>query len=234
LDFLEQNRKPKIFFILNPCFFQTQIYYDFSSLNKLYYGVTMILLLDGYNILKQIYNGQMISEQQRNSFIKQLAAYKRLRSHKKMVVVFAGGPDPWPLEEKIRGISIVYAGASRTADDYIHSFIEKHKSKASNMMLVSSDRQVCSWASEYGVISIDAQEFYKIMQHAIKSPPIKKVQSQAVKTAKVSSPELDVLMQEASAKIEEKKEDLLQERERGREQKLSKKERALLKKLKKL
>ena len=100
----------------------------------------MIILVDGYNVLKQIYDGEMISEQQRRSFIKQLAAYKKVRSHKKVIVVFDGGPDQWPSEEKIRGITVVYAGASRSADEYIHSFLKDHRDRAASMLLVSSDR----------------------------------------------------------------------------------------------
>lgn len=201
----------------------------------LFYGDNVIILVDGYNVLKQVAEGQEISEQQRRSFIKQLAAYKHLRFHKKIMVVFDGGPDPWPTQEKIRGITVVYAGTSQSADDYIHSFFKEHTSKAANMMLISSDRELSSWASDYEVASIDALSFYKLMLQALK-PPVKEVAGQkAVKISQDSSPELDVLMQEAGGKVPLKTEDYPQlSDQKVRSGRLSKKDRGLLKKLKKL
>jgi len=194
----------------------------------------MIILVDGYNVLKQLYGGQIISEQQRCSFIKQLAAYKKVRSHKKIIVIFDGGPDQWPSEEKIRGISVVYAGALQTADEYIYSFLKDHKAKATNMVLVSSDRQLCEWASDYGVVSIDAQEFYMLVQQALK-PPVKSFKSQQiVKMSENSLPELDALMWEATAQVVPKQEDWLPGEREAKQRKLSKRERALLEKVKKL
>jgi len=198
-------------------------------------GGAMIILVDGYNVLKQVHDGELISEQQRRAFIKQLALYQKMRKHKKIMVVFDGGPDTWATQEKIRGILIVYAGAGRTADDYIHSFMKEHKEKASNMLLVSSDRELCSWACDNKVSSIDAHEFYKLMMKAI-NPPVKVPEGQkAIKITEDSTPELDELMQQAARHVSPKSTDL-PEKQRQSEvrHKLSKEDRALLKKLRKL
>lgn len=195
----------------------------------------MVILIDGYNVLKQIYDGQMISEQQRLSFVKQLALYKRLRSHKKITIVFDGGPSPWPLQEKIRGINIVYAGVSRTADEYIDSFIQEHKAKTANMLLVSSDLQLCKFASDYGVSSINASEFYNVLQERLRPAKKRKRNNQpAVKTADNSSPDVDALMQEASKHVILKEENVEPEWQAEPDKKPSKQERALLKKIQKL
>jgi len=193
----------------------------------------VIILVDGYNVLKQIADGKKISDQQRRSFIKQLAAYKKLRSHKKILVVFDGGPNQWPSQEKIRGITVVYAGALRTADDYIHSYIQENRAKAANMLLVSSDRQLCIGASDYDVASVDSWEFYRIVLQALVPPTVVKGQEQAVKTTDNSSAELDALMQESTKHLVSKQEDWDQKK-LNTQKKLSKQERILLKKVKKL
>jgi predicted RNA-binding protein with PIN domain len=193
----------------------------------------VIILVDGYNVLKQIKDGQEISEQQRSSFIKQLASYKKLRSHKKIIIVFDGGPDQWPSQEKIRGVIVVYAGALRTADDYIHSYIQENKAKAANMLLVSSDRQLCIWASDYDVASVDSWEFYRIVQQALKPLTVVKGQARVVKITENSSAELDKLMQESTKHLVFKQEDWSQKK-LNMQKKLSKRERILLKKVKKL
>ena len=194
----------------------------------------MIILIDAYNVLKNVEKGDFISDAQRRSFIKKCAVYQKIRSHKKIMVVFDGGPCSWPSQEKIRGISVVYSGTERTADEYIQSFLKEHKSKAQNIILVSSDRELARSASDYNITSIDAHEFYKLMQEAIESPKvIKESSKKAVKTAQDSTPELDALMEQASSTVQVKKEDTIEPHENGSE-KLSKKDRALLKKLKKL
>ncbi len=195
----------------------------------------VIILVDGYNVLKQVHDGELISEQQRRAFIKQLAIYQKIRKHKKIMVVFDGGPDTWATQEKIRGILVIYAGSGRIADDYILSFMKEHKEKAHNMLLVSSDRELCSWACDNKVTSIDAYEFYRLMMKAIK-PPVKVPDGQkAIKISEDSSPELDELMQEAARYVTPKSTDLPEKQRRpGVSHKLSKEDRALLKKLKKL
>jgi len=198
--------------------------------------LNVIIIIDGYNVLKQVGKGETISEQQRRSFIKQLAAYQKIRSHKKIIVVFDAGPSTWPSQEKVHGISVVYSGTERTADDYINSFLQEQKEKAHNMILVSSDRQLCEWASDYEVASIDAHEFYDLVQQAIRPPKIfKETGQKAVKIAQDSTPELDELMRQASTKVQAKKEDMYTaDSESKNSDKLSKKDRALLRKLKKL
>ncbi|TET06039.1 hypothetical protein E3J79_03200 [Candidatus Dependentiae bacterium] len=195
----------------------------------------MVILIDGYNVLKQIYDGKMISEQQRLSFINQLALYKRLRSHKKITIVFDGGLFSWPSQEKIRGINVVYAGVSRTADEYIYSFIQEHKAKTANMLLVSSDLQLCKSASDYGVCSISASEFYNVLQERIRPAKKRKRNNQpAVKIADNSSPDVDALMQEASKHVILKEENVEPEWQAEPDKKPSKQERDLLKKIQKL
>jgi len=194
----------------------------------------MIILIDGYNVLKNVEKGDFISDEQRRGFIKKLAAYQKVRSHKKIMVVFDGGPCSWPSQEKVRGITVVYSGTERTADEYIQSFLKEHKSKAQNIILVSTDRELNHSASDYNIASIDADEFYKLLQQAI-SPQkiIKETDKKAIKMTQDSTPELDALMEQASSTVQPKKDDTVEPQDNGSE-KLSKKDRALLKKLKKL
>jgi len=196
----------------------------------------VIIIIDGYNVLKQVYDGELISDQQRGSFIRKLAIYQRKRRHKKIKVIFDGGSSSWPIQERVRGISVVYSGFRLSADDYIHSFMKEHRENAENMLLVSSDRQVCLWAAENGVASIDADEFYMLMIQAI-NPSAKKISKgqKALKITEDFNPELDELMQEASRGVKPKAVDLIENRpDPTMRHKLSKEDRALLKKIKKL
>ncbi len=196
----------------------------------------MIILIDAYNILKQLFEGEMITEQQRRAFIKQISLYQRKRKHKKILVVFDGGMVQWPSREKIRGTSVIYTGVQQSADDYIKSFVSAHKDKAENMVVVSSDRELCSWVDDYGVATVDALEFYRLMVQALK-PSTKIVKPQkAIKLTAQVIPELDRLMQEAAENITNCKpeDDNRQFCDLKPSQKLSQKNRVLLKKIKKL
>ena len=99
----------------------------------------MILLIDGYNILKRQYRVRMISEVMRTRFIKGIAAYTR-QSGNKVVIVFDGMAQDDAYEEYGRGVQVVYSGTRETADDYIKRYVEKHHTK--DLMLVTSDREL--------------------------------------------------------------------------------------------
>ncbi len=196
----------------------------------------MIIIIDGYNLLKQRFFAQEISEKQRNAFIAQVGIYAKRKAHK-IVVVFDGGPYEWANKERMSGVYVVYSGTNETADEYIKRYLDQHR--AQDLLLVSSDRELNVHASHLDIPSIGSHDFYQLLLEAVreKKGEIVAPEGTIKKLHESESEELDALMEQASEKVPLKAEDMLVQKEvkitKGRH-KLSKKERKLLKKLKKL
>jgi len=195
----------------------------------------MILLIDGYNVLKRVLVKDRISEHTREKFIKQLCRYAKKRGHR-IKLIFDGGPFDFPTKEKRNGIHLIYVGAGHIADDYIKRYLEDHSSL--DILLVSSDNDICRTAKKLGIEHIDSKEFYEIMLESLqKSMNQKSIkETVAIKTSKDTDQELDALMEEASRTIEYKSEDFgdFPDQAKSKSKTLSKKERKKLKQIKKL
>lgn len=192
----------------------------------------MLIVIDGYNLLKQVLRETMISEFRREQFIKQLSAYAAKKSHK-IIVVFDAGPFSRSTKERMHGIYVVYSGTRETADDYIRDYVEAHKSE--DLLLVTSDRELRRHAAARSVESIESIQFYAMVQEAIKKQAAQKgLTVQTIKTSQDADHELDALMSTMDF-VPQKREDVLPNKSRESDgQQLSKKERHLLKKIKKL
>jgi predicted RNA-binding protein with PIN domain len=191
----------------------------------------MILLLDGYNLLKYILRKDFVSEKDRALFIARLLSYAQHKKHT-IILVFDGGPYDRPTYERKGIVSVLYAGGSQSADDVIKEYAERHQ--ASQLVLVSSDRELQSFASRRQVATIDAATFATLMRER-KEPPLKIVKSTEVahKLQDKTNLELDALMQEGSTYILYKDESPKKNNESDKHR-LSKEERKLLKIKKKL
>ena len=194
----------------------------------------MVLLIDGYNVLKQLFSAQMVGQRERDNFIQQLGEYGKKRQHK-VVLVFDGGPYERDWKEKLFGVYVVYSGSLETADDYIKRYLEEHKDH--DLLLVSSDRELRVAAVRLSIESMRSPEFYKLVQAALQSgvgQAAKK--TDAIKTAEGQNIQLDQIMREGSKTVQTKVEDLVKSKRsrKSKAQRPSKKERKKLKKLKKL
>lgn len=78
----------------------------------------MIIIVDGYNVLRGVLDGREASEQARNQFLAQLGRYARRKKHK-IILIFDGGSSPMPEKTEQHGINLVYSGYIDTADDLI-------------------------------------------------------------------------------------------------------------------
>lgn len=194
----------------------------------------MIIVVDAYNVVKQIVNKKEISEPERAAFLNQMHKYARQREHQ-MILVFDGGPNQWPEQEHDGNLSIVYSGYQETADNYIKHYLTQHKSK--DLMLVSSDRELRDMADRLGVAWIDSVSFYRIVQQRIKEQLSTEKRSESmagpiVKTTATQEPGLDELMQKATEHIEYKTED--ETLVRHSKEKVAKKKRMRMRKIDKL
>jgi len=194
----------------------------------------MILLIDGYNVLKQVFPAQIIGERQRKKFIENLGRYGKKRQHK-IVLVFDAGPYERSWQEKVAGVYVVYSGTLETADDYIKRYLEEHREL--DILLVSSDRELRSAAARWSIESMRAPEFYKIVQEFLKSGVAQAVKkTDVVKTSEEKNVDLDEIMREGSKVVQSKVDDFvkLKRSRKSKAHRPSKKEQKKLKKLKKL
>src|ERR1700735_5565234 len=117
----------------------------------------MIIVLDSYNILKQVFAPDQVHEAVRKSFINKLIKYAHEKNHY-MVIVFDGGPHKFPHKAVGKKIEVIYVGTLQTADDYIKDYIQKHQSK--DLLLVTSDRELVQFAGRYQVQVVPGDTFY--------------------------------------------------------------------------
>lgn len=177
-----------------------------------------------------------VTEHERKQFISQLGKYGKLKGNK-IVLVFDGGPYEWPYREYSYGVYVVYAGVRQTADDYIKEYLDEQRSK--DVLLISGDAELCSYASRLDIPAFAPTQFWKIMRDSIQSVGNQKKQNMSDVTVKMTEKEhaeLDALMVQASKIVPLKSEDI-QSHDSYKDVKkytASKKERKLLKKLNKL
>lgn len=167
----------------------------------------MIILIDAYNVLKQASPAQHISDAQRNAFIKRLARYAHLKGHT-LIVVFDAGESSRPTEEKHGSIRIIYSGHNTNADEILKKLCFQFKQLQT--VIVSNDREICSYASFYGIACIEALALYDLLDNAeqIEDIQVHKQAGQAHKRpGHESSTELDQLMQESTQHMLLKQED---------------------------
>lgn len=192
----------------------------------------MIIIIDGYNVLKLLYGGLHIGEAIRTRFLKQLISYGNRKGHT-LLLIYDGGPDARSNEEKHGNVIVIFAGHRQTADDYIKHYIDTHRN--SELVLVSNDRELSSYAQHKEVPSINVSTFCERMQAKEEQNPVPlgKVQTKAHKMhGEEINPELDAMLEQTD--ILEKKEEAPPEDRLHRAQTFSKRQRmiqALLKKL---
>lgn len=200
----------------------------------------MILLIDAYNVLKQIVASDQATAQEKTAFIATIVQYARLKN---LVVelVFDGGPYGLSDRVVVKDVVISHSGAQESADDVIKSLIRAYKGR--DLLLVSTDRELGRYASLHGVEAIDSADFYRLVRKALDAAeePQKKGARNLVKVIEGSNPEVDALMAEFSITIKKglSDEPVLEKQSSGErrssgERKGSKQERRLEKKIRKL
>lgn len=208
----------------------------------------MILIIDGYNLLKQLFPKKKdLLDKQRKQLVKQLAFYKSKKNNiKEIILVFDGGLDKHATREISNGIVIIFSGQKNSADEWIENHIKKNKEK--EFLLVTMDRELIKNCHKYGCDAIDGPDFYKILQETLLDKiEEKSKQSNNIKKYNINNENeqplsqidnigLDLLMEQASMNIQEKDDNIYQNKtsRKSPAKKPSKKEKKILKKLRKL
>lgn len=193
----------------------------------------MIVIIDGYNVLKKLLGSAHASEKQRDQFIKQLCRYAHKKNHT-LLLIFDGGLSLWPETfTPSTKMKVIYVGKNKSADDYIQDYIETHKS--SEIILVSSDRALNRFAEQRSITSIDAPVFLAVLEEAFEQKNVsqKRGDQPLHKISDTEDETLDELMASLNPLSESKEEGGITKK-LHKEKMLSKKERFLLEKLKKL
>jgi len=156
----------------------------------------MIILIDGYNLLKLIH-GSNISEVQRSAFANLMGRYIKKRNHK-VIVVFDAGPCVYPMKEKSHGIQIIYSGEYQSADDIIIKFVQDNSSK--EIVVITKDREIISHVTALSKEVIDPLEFYGKVRQAFEAKEQKLLgrDGTLIKLTDYSDDYLDDLMYEVS------------------------------------
>jgi predicted RNA-binding protein with PIN domain len=127
------------------------------------------LVIDGYNLIRQ---STMLSAQEelslelgRDALLERLRQYKRVRSHR-ITVVFDAANKPFLAEERKRqrGIRVIYSGQGETADTVIKRICRNEGEK---VLLVTTDRELASYAEAHGSVAMDSENFETKMEMAL-------------------------------------------------------------------
>jgi predicted RNA-binding protein with PIN domain len=110
------------------------------------------LIIDGYNYMNRIRSSPSGEESnfdmQRRSLLEKFVKYKKIKSIKITVVFDAyNSLSPGRQRENYKGIDVVYSGEKETADNVIIGWIREKKS---NIVVVTSDREIIDEAKRYG------------------------------------------------------------------------------------
>lgn len=166
----------------------------------------MIIIVDGYNILKNIGRGGDVSAHDRATFVKLLNVYAKKKKHQ-IYLVFDGGS--YGLAEKYTAglVTVLYSGSHETADDVIRTLLRQlHTHDA---LLVSSDMTLAHNASRLNIPSLDAYPFYELVKRETEPEQLSIASDVSmIKTAEKTDPVLDMLMKEASKNVVPKAEDI--------------------------
>lgn len=134
----------------------------------------MILVIDGYNVLKQLFPGLKNNlDQQKAALIRQLAYYKHKKSAEiqEIIVVFDAGPFSHASRTIKSDIVIMHSGTKSTADDWIINYVSRNRNQ--EIMIITRDRALRESCQQMGAVALGGDEFYRILQTSLieqKSP----------------------------------------------------------------
>lgn len=197
----------------------------------------MILLIDGYNLLKLIKGADRISETERSAFVNLLGRYRDKRGHK-VTIVFDAGPCRYPLREKQHGVEVIYSGEFETADDIIVAFVKEHPTK--DILVVTADREIIRHVEAFNVEVAPPNVFYDKVKDLFKksASAVARDRGDLIKISKDSTKDLDTLMEEAAGMTllekDETEEYLIPRHHQPKGDKVTKKQRKRMKKIDKL
>ncbi|MBI5197053.1 MAG: NYN domain-containing protein [Nitrospirae bacterium] len=117
------------------------------------------IVIDGYNLLAKMGGMAGSLESRREWMVRLLDRFRIGRGHA-ITVVFDGERGDWPAESYSRmlGVDIVFSRTGEKADHVIKRMAEDFSGE---LVVISSDREVASYAETCGHIAIRSEDFMK-------------------------------------------------------------------------
>ncbi|MFH1756597.1 MAG: NYN domain-containing protein [Pseudomonadota bacterium] len=128
----------------------------------------MLIAVDGYNFIKQSPElrrlEQIELQRAREGLLEQLRHYKRLKGHS-FIVVFDGRQEGrWAgHRERIGGIDVIFSKPGEKADEVLKRLASE---KRGGITVVTSDRDVASFAEKKGAATVSAADWAEKMEMA--------------------------------------------------------------------
>lgn len=155
----------------------------------------MILILDGYNILKQVLTSSRITQTERDAFVRLMGKYAQKKNHK-MIIFFDGGPHEKPYESRLNGAHVWYSGSNLTADELIIQHAPSYKNK--DAALITGDRELINRTAPSLKVVFEPLFFYNQVKSTFLSTTTIPDTITIIKTSESTNEELDKLMREAA------------------------------------
>lgn len=122
----------------------------------------MWIIVDGYNLIRRLpdlrwYERESL-EAGRAALVQMLAAYRRVRGHHRITVVFDGGANATGSHgpQRAAGIDVRFSPPGQTADGVIVRLAQEGRT---GTLVVSSDRAVARAAAAAGAAAASCEEF---------------------------------------------------------------------------
>jgi predicted RNA-binding protein with PIN domain len=128
----------------------------------------MPYLIDGSNLIGHSPYLDLFDPKSKRQLVAQLAIFQAAKKTK-IILVFDGPPDPDLVGEKFRRreFSILWPDMEESADTVIKRWVEK-QTDLRHLYVVSSDREIKTFAKMNGAKVLDCEEFHKLVKTALK------------------------------------------------------------------
>ncbi len=192
----------------------------------------MQIIIDGYNLIKQLFNVSKVSEKKRDTYVQQLINKAQSKGHT-LVIVFDGGSYGFPTREKQGRHLVMYSGYRESADDVIKKYASDNRHL--ELLVVTSDREIRNFVHNLGMQTLDSPSFDKLFSQETTTELQRLSMTSNAPTTKTSADEnqeLDDLMREVTDVMD--KDDAPKTSRQSSARKPSKKEKKKQKKLSKL
>lgn len=129
----------------------------------------MAYLIDGSNLIGHLFPEKLRDPASKTSLISSLLTFQRIKK-RKITVVFDGPLDPDLIDKNLRTrtFSVVFPDLDENADHVIKRIIE-NQTDMRKFYVVSTDREIRSFAKARGAKSLTCEEFTKLLESALKS-----------------------------------------------------------------
>ena len=124
----------------------------------------MVIVIDAYNYIKHVSATSFVPESEIIDWIDRFKEYADKR-HNQVILVFDAGPGDYKSSDRFGDVIVMYSGQMQSADDVIKDWLSDRRGQ--DILLVTSDREICDYANRIDIVSVGSQDFYRIFEHVM-------------------------------------------------------------------